>query len=386
MISKKQILIMSAAAGVNAANIYYSQPILNNIALNLNLSHGQVGNLPVFTQVGYGLGLFFLTPLGDMIDRKKLIVFLQISLVFTLFGMTIIDNINSLYILSLMTGLFAVAPQVIIPMAVSMSPNTKGKVVGTIFSGLLIGILIARTFSGYMAHWFSWHTVYGLSALFVFLCIVLVQKTLPNIEPNYSSSYISLLRSTFVQMKRFALLRKVSLLGVFSFGIFSSFWTTLTFRLSEGPFHYSSGTIGLFGILAVGGALLAPKLGKLSDRVNPQLTKFLAVFTIIISILMIRWFDTYVLAFVLATILLDIGVQAIQINNFAQIYTLDEEAHSRINTAYMTSMFLGGSIGTFIGVKCWEFGGWNFVTIQLLSWSLIALIIVSSSYKSIKKT
>ncbi|WP_419770563.1 MAG: MFS transporter [Candidatus Marinarcus sp.] len=381
MITKKQIFVMSATAGISVANIYYNQPILNDIAKDLNVSHLAVGNLPTFSQVGYGLGLFFVSPLGDKMNRKKLMIILHVLLGLSLLGLAFINNIFVLYLLSLMTGLFAVSAQVVIPMGAAMSGKEKGRVVGTIFSGLLTGILLARTLSGYITEWFdNWHVIFGFSALLVFATIIFISKTLPNMESHFSNSYFSLLKSSIYQLKRFSLLRRNTLLIAISFGIFCSFWTTLTFKLSQAPFNYDSDIIGLFGVLAVAGALLAPYIGRLSDTINANGIKLISGLMIIISIILIKVFDTNLYAFIVATLLLDIGFQAIQINNLSQIYGLDEKAHSRINTAYMSSMFVGGSMGTFIGVLCWEKGGWNFVTLQLLTLAVFSLGIVLYSH------
>lgn len=389
MISAKQIYVMSAVAGINVANLYYNQPILNTIAHDLNVSALAVGNLPTFSQIGYGLGLFFISPLGDKIDRKKLLLFSHFLLGLALLGLSFVENIYALYLLSLLIGLFAVSAQIVIPMAAAMSGKDKGKVVGTIFSGLLTGILLARTLSGYITDWFdNWHVVFALSGLLVFACMAMISKTLPSIVPNFSKSYASLLYSSVYQLKRFSLLRSNALLIAVLFGVFCSFWTTLTFKLSMAPFNFDSDIIGLFGVLAVAGALFAPYIGKIADKINPTFTKILSVGMIVLSILLMKWFDTSLMAFIVATLLLDIGFQAVQINNLAQIYTLDENAHSRINTAYMSSMFVGGALGTFIGVYCWENGGWELVTLQLLALSVVSLVIIlyNALSQSIPKT
>ncbi|ADG92829.1 major facilitator superfamily MFS_1 [Arcobacter nitrofigilis DSM 7299] len=381
MISKKQIFVMSATAGISVANLYYNQPILNDIAKDLNLSHLAVGNLPTFSQVGYGLGVLFVSPLGDKMDRKKLMIILHVLLGLSLLGLAFISNIFVIYILSLFAGLFAASTQIVIPMGAAMSGKDKGRVVGTIFSGLLGGILLARTLSGYITEWFgNWHVIFGFSAILVFLMIIFISKTLPNMEAHFEDSYFSLLKSSIYQLKRFSLLRRNTLLITVIFGAFCSFWTTLTFKLSQDPFNYNSDIIGLFGVLAVGGALLAPYIGRLSDKINANGIKLIAVCMLTIGIVLIKEFDTNIYSFIVATLLIDIGFQATQISSLSQIYSLDEKAHSRINTAYMSSMFVGGSIGTFIGVLCWEKGGWNFVTLQLLALAVLSLGIILYSY------
>jgi predicted MFS family arabinose efflux permease len=316
MITQKQLLVMSFAAGVNVANIYYNQPILNAIAQDLHVSHLAVGNLPTFSQAGYGLGLFLVTPLGDKVDRKNLILILHLLLSITLLGLAFSTNISILYFLSLLVGLFSAAAQVIIPMAAVMSPNEKGKVVGTIFSGLLGGILLARTLSGYITDWFgNWHYIFAFSAFLVFICFFVLAKILPNIPAHFTQSYLSLLKSSLFQFTRFSLLRRNTLLITIIFGIFCSFWTTLTFRLSQNPFNYSSDTIGLFGILAIAGVILAPKIGKTADKVNPLFAKFLSAVFILLSVLILKYYETSLWSYLFATIFLDLGMQTIQISN-----------------------------------------------------------------------
>ncbi|DAB35688.1 MAG TPA: MFS transporter, partial [Sulfurospirillum cavolei] len=312
MISPKQIYVMSAVAGINVATIYYNQPILNTIAQDLHVSALAVGNLPTFSQIGYGLGLFFVSPLGDKMDRKKLLLLSHLLLALSLVGLGIVENLYALYALSLLTGLFAVSAQIVIPMAAAMSGKDKGRVVGSIFSGLLTGILLARTLSGYVTEWFgNWHGIFALSSVLVFACMVGIAKTLPNIEPHFSQSYGSLLASCVYQLKRFALLRANALLITVLFGVFCSFWTTLTFKLSLAPFNFNSDVIGLFGILAVAGALLAPYIGKIADKINPTFTKILSVAMIVVSIILMKVFEDSLAAFIIATLLLDIGFQAV---------------------------------------------------------------------------
>jgi len=291
-----------------------------------------------------------------------------------------------LYILSFLIGCLAVATQVLVPMAAAMTVKDKGKVVGIVFTGVVVGILGARIFSGYIAEWLSWRYVYGLSACMMLVTTFMVAFMLPKVEPTYHGNYMKLLTSTLVQLKRFALLRRLSLLVAFTFGTFCSFWTTLTFHLSGAPFYYHTDTIGLFGVLAIGGALVAPAFGKMADKMNPAKNQLISVSFMIAGILLIQVFPYSLAAFIITTVLLDIGQQATQVTNLAQIYKLDESAHSRINTMFMTISFIGGAIGTWAGVKSWSLGGWRLVGWQLLLWVCIAMAITVWGYAvSIKK-
>jgi predicted MFS family arabinose efflux permease len=221
----------------------------------------------------------------------------------------------------------------------------------------------------------GWRYVYGISAGLVFITALMVHFSLPNVPVQFRGNYLQLLQSTLLQVKRFAVLRRTALLGALVFGVFCSFWTTLTFHLSGPPFHYGSNIIGLFGLLAIGGALLAPYFGKLADKGNPARSQLISVALLIAGVIIIQLFPFNVGSFVIAVLLLDVGVQATQVTNVATIYTLDAAAHSRINTVYMTTYFIGGALGTLAGVQCWRMGGWSLVTWQLLIWSVVALIV-----------
>jgi len=370
---------MSIAAGVCVANIYYNQPILKAIAHDLNVTETRAGIISVLAQAGYGLGLFFLTPLGDKANRKTLILAFMGILVAVLVGTTVVQNFFWLCVFSLLTGLMSVAAQVILPMAAGMDPENRGRNVGIIFTGILVGILAARVFSGFIGEWLGWRWVYGISAIMVVGCMAMVQAALPNIRGVFEGSYGRLLGSSLLQLKRFPQLRKTALLGTLMFGLFCSFWTTLTFHLGGAPFNYGPDIIGLFGLIAIGGALLAPVFGKLADKGSPAKAQLFAGLMVLASIVLIKLFPVSVPAFVIAVLLLDVGVQAIQVTNVATIYALDATAHSRINTAYMTSYFIGGALGSFTGLQCWGIGGWDLVTWQLLTWCLLGLVIVVAS-------
>ncbi|MFP9117022.1 MFS transporter [Flavobacterium sp. RNTU_13] len=380
-ITKTQIGVMSVAAGVCVANIYYNQPILKDIAHNFNIPESRAGIISVLAQAGYGLGLFFLTPLGDKTDRKKLILSLMGILVLVLAGTTFVTSFALLCIFSLLTGLMSVAAQVILPMAAGMDTVNRGRTVGIIFTGILVGILSARVFSGLIAGWLGWRYVYGISAVMVIACMGMVQFTLPNVSAGFEGSYAKLLGSSVEQLKRFPLLRRTALLGALMFGLFCSFWTTLTFHLSGAPFNYGPEVIGLFGFLAIAGALLAPVFGKLADKGNPAKSQLISGVTVLLSLVLIAVFPHSVPAFVVAVLLLDVGVQATQVTNVATIYTLDATAHSRINTAYMTSYFIGGALGSFTGLQCWDLGGWPLVTYQLILWCVLALVVVGVGFR-----
>ena len=375
-LSKFQVLLMAFAAGASVANIYYNQPILKDIASTFNVTESKAGIISMLSQIGYGLGLFFIIPLGDKINKKNLILSLLSLLVITLILMTVASTIQEVWILSILIGISSVSVQVILPMAASLNTLSRGKTVGTIFTGILIGILAARVFSGFIAEWLNWRYVYGFSAVLVSVIMIMLKAKLPAVKNEFKGHYFELLRSVIYQIKRFPLLRDASFIGGLLFGVFCSFWTVLTFHLSGPPFHYHSDTIGLFGLVAIAGALMAPYVGKLADKGNSNRSLRFAVGMIIFSLALMKLLPDSTIILILAVIILDIGIQGMQVTNVAMIYTLDQTAHSRINTIYMTSYFIGGALGTFVGLQCWKYGGWSLVVWQMLVWSFIALGII----------
>ncbi|OQP39907.1 MFS transporter [Niastella yeongjuensis] len=378
---KLVIPIMAVSAGSIVANLYYSQPILNKIAQTFGRPESQVGKISMLSQLGYGLGMFFLLPLGDKVNRKNLILGVCVLLIGALLVMARVENLSLLLFTSFLLGLFATPTQILLPMAAILGKENRGKTVGKVFSGILTGILGSRIISGWLADLWGWKSVFVFSAVLVLISCLLLYYFLPEIPIKFKGNYASLLKSTLQLVKQYKTLRQAALLGAFTFGIFCSFWTTLTFHLSGAPFHYSAAEIGMFGIIAIGGALVAPYFGKMADKGNAVNNLFLTVGMIIVSLIGLQLFPVSVVVLCLVIFFLDIGVQATQITNFTRIYSLNEEAHSRLNTVYMTTYFIGGAMGTFFGLLSWKVGGWSVALWQMLLWSIIALVIVVLSKK-----
>jgi predicted MFS family arabinose efflux permease len=379
------IPLMAVSAGIIVANIYYNQPILKEMGIAVNTSESVIGRIAMLSQLGYGLGMFFLLPLGDKLNRKRLIVGLSFLLMLTLILVAFSQTFLQLSILSFFVGLFSAPAQIILPMAATLDSVNRGKTVGKVFSGILVGILGARVISGFIAQWLGWRYVFGISSGLVMVVGILLHLYLPDISPKFKGSYMSLLKSTLSLITEYSVLRQAALLGSFTFGVFCSFWTTLTFHLSTAPFYYPSGTIGLFGLIAIGGALVAPYFGKLADKGNTYKSLVITVGLIICSILLIKLFPLSIPALVIGIFFLDIGVQATQITNFTRIYSLHEHAHSRLNTIYMTTYFIGASVGTYFGLLSWKLGKWELSTWQMLIWSCLALLVVLVSERSSRR-
>lgn len=370
---------MAFSAGAIVANVYYTQPLLNEIAQSLNSNENAVGKVSVMAQVGYGLGMFFLLPLGDKVNRKHLILFLSLLLAAVLIAISFTTSLTTLLILCFLTGVLSTPAQIILPMAAVLNKEQRGKNVGIVFSGILCGILSSRVIAGWLADLYGWQSVFLFSAGLIVISLWLMSNFLPEIPPKFKGNYLNLLSSTLQLIKKFKTLRQAALLGAFTFGIFCSFWTTLTFHISGEPFQYSVSTIGMFGLIAIGGALVAPYFGKRADKGNVFNNLYFTVGLIFLSLLALLIFPFSIWVLLLSIFFLDIGVQATQITNFARIYALDEESHSRINTIYMTTYFIGAGVGTYFGLLSWSIGGWTVAIIQMLVWSVIAFGIITLS-------
>lgn len=378
-LTRTQVFIMAVTAGIAVANVYYSQPILHAIALHYHTSTEKAGSISVLSQVGYGMGLFFLTPVGDMIERKKLILYLQAGLILSLLLVAFSPNLTTLYAGSFLIGVFSVAAQVILPMAASLVKENRGKIVGQIFTGILIGILVARVFSGFVTGWLGWQYVYLISAAMVFGTAILMQADFPSMPERFTGTYAGLLKSTIAQLSRFPLLRRTALTGMLAFGTLSAFWVTLTFYLSDVPFSYSASVIGLFGLLAAAGALIAPVFGKLADKGSSARSLLFSASLTLLSIVILKLFPGTIAAIWVTVILLDIGVQATQVTNIAVIYTLDRLANSRINTVYMTSYFIGGALGSYVAIQLYNAGGWSWSTSFMALLAVMAIVNVATT-------
>lgn len=377
-INKKIVIpVMAIAAGILIANVHYTQPILKDMAEATHVTDEKIGKVYMLAQLGYGLGMFFLLPLGDKLRRKNLTLILCGLLCIALLLMSVSTSYTMLCVLSFLIGVCSTPAQIILPMAAIVSEDKdRGKTVGKVFGGILVGILGSRVISGLIGSLLGWRYVFILSAGLVFFAIIILKLFLPDIKSTFKGNYFSLIKSTLSLIPKFSILRQTAILGAFTFGIFCSFWTTLTFYLSGAPFKYDSGTIGLYGLVAIAGALIAPYFGKLADKGSSFKSLLLTVGLIIVSIVMIRVIRDSVIVLAVSILLLDIGVQATQITNFARVYSLPKEIHNRLNTVYMTSYFIGGAIGTFFGLLSWKLGGWGLSTIQMLLWGGGALFVV----------
>ncbi|UAN16335.1 MFS transporter [Enterobacter asburiae] len=376
-LSPALILLMSMATGLAVASNYYAQPLLDTIARAFNLSASSAGFIVTAAQLGYAAGLLFLVPLGDMFERRMLIVSMTLL---AAGGMLITASSQSLTMMivgTALTGLFSVVAQILVPLAATLaSPEKRGKVVGTIMSGLLLGILLARTVAGLLASLGGWRTVYWVASVLMVIMALALWRGLPKVKQENHLNYPQLLASVFSLFTQNKLLRTRALLGCFTFANFSILWTSMAFLLAAPPFNYSEGVIGLFGLAGAAGALGARPAGGLADKGKSHLTTSAGLVLLLLSWAAIWYGHISVLALIVGILVLDLTVQGVHITNQTVIYRVKPEARNRLTAGYMTSYFIGGAAGSLISASAWQHAGWSGVcaigaivaTLNLVVW------------------
>lgn len=385
-LSKTNVLFMAACTGLIVANLYYCQPLIVLIANEFKIPEASAGTITYLTQAGYAIGLFFMVPLGDKIERKKQILLTTFATVIALIIAATSTNFFVLQIASLLIGITSIVPQLILPLAASLTaPEQRGKVVGTIMSGLLLGILLSRTLSGFIGQLFGWRSMFWIAAGICTLIFFAIQKKLPVNKPQFDGSYGQLIKSLFTLIKTQPVLREATLINVFCFAQFGAFWTTMVLLLSGEPFNFNSATIGLFGIVGASGALAAPLVGKMGDKGNPRVAVGYGCLLMLISFMVFYFSIESVIGIVIGIVFIDIGIQGVHISNQTRVYSLLPEARNRLNTVFMSFSFLGTAAGSAYGLLLWKLGGWHAVTIGCAVLALLALIVYGVTYKSKSK-
>ena len=347
------LMLMTVTTGLAVASNYYAQPLLHTIADELSLSYSRAGIIVTAAQAGYAAGLLLLVPLGDMFERRRLIVTM---ITLAAGGLLISANASTLTMLlvgTAITGAFTVVAQVLVPFAATLAaPAVRGKVVGTVMSGLLLGILLARTVAGALSTLGDWRTVYWVASALMFLNALALWRLLPTHRQSAGLSYGQL-------FARYRLYRARSALGFLTFAMFSVFWTSAAFLLSSEPWHFSDATIGLFGLAGAVGALSARKAGSLADRGYARWTTLGGVLMLALSWVVMGFSEVSLIALIIGIVILDLAIQAVHISNMNVIYALDESARNRLNSGYMFVYFLGGAGGSLASAWVYQHYQWN---------------------------
>jgi predicted MFS family arabinose efflux permease len=359
-LSSRLVLLMAVACGAAVANIYYAQPLLSTIAHDFSVSDGTAGLLVTASQVGYAAGLVLLVPLGDLLERRRLITGILVITALALLATALAPSFSVLAAALLVVGVTSVVAQILVPLASSLAAEEeRGRVLGKVMSGLLVGILVARTASGLLSALDGWRLVFGISAALMLVLSLVLHRSLPRVRPTTDLSYPGLLRSVVKLVATQPTLRVRMIYGALGMGQFSVLWTTIAFLLAGKPYDYSDATIGLFGLVGLAGALAAQAAGRLADRGRHHLSTGLFFATMVISWGAIAAGKSSLGALIAGIAVLDLGIQGAQITNQSVIYALDPAARSRITTAYMTTVFASAAIFSALASAIYDSGGWS---------------------------
>ena len=349
--------LITIACTISIGSLYYNQPMLALLSNDLQVSAAEVSAVPTFTQIGYAIGLLVFVPLGDRMDRRKLIVGLSGLNAIALIFAAVSPGLGELLAASVTIGITAVIPQLLIPFAAQLADaEQRGKIVGTVMSGLLIGIILGRVAGGTIGGTSGWRSLFWIAAgLMLTLGVVLLKRLPAAIPSTIEISYFGLLRSLPTLLAQHSMLRQRSIAGAALFAAYSGFWAVLPFLLERPPFEFRSEIAGLFGLVGMISATASPMLGQITDRTSPRLTLRIAIGLFLVALLILFQFHTTLWGLILGAILLDLGTQTGQISNKAKLYSLPIEFHNRLTTIYMVIFFTGGAIGSCLAAYGWQF-------------------------------
>jgi predicted MFS family arabinose efflux permease len=370
------VALMSVATGLAVASNYYVQPLLDTIAHQFNLSVSLAGFIVTTAQLGYACGLLLLVPLGDMLERRSLIVSMSLLAAGGMMITALSPSLPFMLLGTVVTGLFSVVAQMLVPLAATLAaPEKRGKVVGTVMSGLLLGILLARTAAGALAQLGGWRCVYWTASVLMILMALALWRFLPRYKQHVPLNYPQLLRSIFSLYAGNRVIRTRALTGCLSFANFSMLWTSMAFLLSAQPYGFNEGEIGLLGLVGAAGALAARQAGGLADKGKAKLTTSAGLLIMLVAWLVTALGAQHLLALIIGILLLDLAVQAVHITNQSVIYRHKPEARNRLNAGYMTSYFIGGALGSIISANAFHYAGWYGVCGAGVLFTLINLLI-----------
>ena len=368
--------LFAVAGGAAVGNLYWAQPLLDLIARDLHASTATAGWLVTATQIGYAAGILLVVPLGDVLDRRRLIPVMMLCAAAALVLCALSPGFGVLLAACAAVGLTTVSGQLLTPLAGDLADDARrGRVVGTVASGILIGILVSRTVSGLVAAVAGWRAIFLVAAAVAVVLAGLLHRAIPPLPPKARMAYPALLASVAGVVRRERVVRWTLVLAATGFGTFTMFWTSRTFLLSSPPFSYPVSVIGLFGLAGLAGALAAQRIGRLHDR-GRSLPATGAAWAAILATFVLATFAGRSVALVLVVVvLLDVTLQAVSILNQLRVFAVSHEARSRLNTAYVTSNFVGGAIGSAAATVLWSRGGWTAVTGAGVVLSCAALIV-----------
>jgi predicted MFS family arabinose efflux permease len=350
--------------------MYYNQPLLLEMGHTYGATAGRTGFVAVATQVGYAMGLLVFVPLGDLLERRALMMRMFAAVSVALILVALAPSLGWLIAGSVVIGLFASVTHVVLPIAPDLvSDEQRGRAIGIVMTGLLLGILLARTFAGWVSHVTGWRYVFVIAAVMNAAFVPLLWRKMPMLPPKQKLRYSDAMKSLWTLYRTQPLLRESSELGALVFASFSCFWTTLAFLLYS---HYGmgAGIAGTFGVVGAAGAMVAPIAGRMSDKHGSRWVVSVGMSLLGISYLLL-WAEEsaristalHIIALVVGVVVLDMGAQMTQVANQTRIFGLDATARSRLNTVYMTIYFTGAAVGSALATVAWVHWKWNGVSV-----------------------
>jgi predicted MFS family arabinose efflux permease len=350
---------MAISVGAVVANLYYAQPLLPDLAREFNLGVKSTGAVAMLGMAGAGIGQLIFVPLGDIRERRRLIVTMIAGAAIAVALMATAQNAAWLMIATFACGVSASVNHITTPYAAHLAPEgERGRVVGTVIGGLLIGVLLSRTYAGWVGEVFGWRTVFASAMLLMVAMAVLMWRWLPEGEPTSRLTWLQLVASIVPLWREQPVLREAVSINSLMFCTFSGFWTSMVFFVEGPPYHYTSRGAGLFGLIGAAGAMCAPIAGRLTDRYGGHKNALIAIVGVLISFVILGTLGTNLAGLILGIVILDMAQQFGHVSNQARIYGLVPEARSRLNMIYMTCSFTGGALGSFLCTYFWNHFGW----------------------------
>lgn len=375
-IPKSVLLMMSIVSGLTVANLYYNQPLLEEMRQSLAIGEVEANLITVITQIGYALGLLFVVPMADMYSRRKIVITSMVIAVLMTSAIALATNVWIVWGASVILGICSVVPQIFVPMAGLFSkPEQKSRNMGFVLSGLLTGILAARVVSGYIGGFVGWRMMFGVASLIMLASLLVTLRMMPVMKSSFTGTYKALIATVGRMYLSHPRMRLYSIRAAFGFGSMMSIWSCMAFHLAGNPFHAGSNMVGMLGLCGVAGALVASGVGKYIPRYG--ITRISSVGH---CMQLLAWLSAYFLGYhyfglILAIILVDIGVQCLQLSNQSGCLKEVPNASNRANTIFMTSFFIGGSVGTFCAGLAWDALGWLGVCLTGTAFALLSAVV-----------
>ncbi|WP_104510058.1 MFS transporter [Acinetobacter indicus] len=386
VLSPQFVLLMALACGLCAGSAYFNQPLIYSIEKSLGISTSQAGFAVVVAQIGYGLGLMLLVPLGDLLNKRKLIVSLMVFAAISQILLSLSSSLSGLYFFTLCATFGAISAQVLIPFASTISPpESSAATVGKLMSGLVMGIILSRTFAGFVSTYWSWEGVYLSSGILTLGFALLMWYKLPNTEPQSGLTVTGIYRSLFKLAQHHPHLIRRACAGALGFGILSMVFTSMTFVLGSTPYHFSDFEIGLFGLLGVIGIYSASWSGKTVGQGKENLVATLCISLMLLSCIPLFFAQQNIVVYALGVLMSYFGLTAFHVLNQNLVYRIDIKARSRINAVYMTIYFSGAAIGSLGAVYAWEHFEWIGCVALGLVFALGILVIDRFDFKKMKQ-